>query len=166
MKHTKVGVGVVVLLLSAVLGATVLREPIATAASPFQSVIIGNTAAQPVPVQQQGAADVNVTNSTLAIQPQAPISGGGGSAIFRGGQGGGIGGTATASALAINLTDGVIRVALTKDGSNVVVLEGPASVAGNGNYQLPLSRPISFDRVECLGEGNQRCGVSWVGNDS
>jgi hypothetical protein len=41
MSLKKVGLGVAVLMLSAVLGATVLREPIASAASPFQNVIIG-----------------------------------------------------------------------------------------------------------------------------
>ena len=50
MSHKKVGLGVAVLVLSAVLGATVLREPIAFAATPFQNVIITNTASQPVPV--------------------------------------------------------------------------------------------------------------------
>ena len=38
------------LLGSAVLGATVLREPIARAASPIQGVFVSNTASQPVPV--------------------------------------------------------------------------------------------------------------------
>jgi len=56
------------LLLSAVLGATVLREPIASAASPFQNVIIGNTASQPVPVQQQGTAHVTVDNTAVETQ--------------------------------------------------------------------------------------------------
>ena len=36
---------------SAVLGATVLREPIAWAASPFQSVIVANDPSAPVPVK-------------------------------------------------------------------------------------------------------------------
>lgn len=55
---------------SAVLGATVLREPFAWAATPFQSVIVANTADNPVlvtqtgtvPVAQMGTANVNVTN--------------------------------------------------------------------------------------------------------
>jgi hypothetical protein len=38
------------LLGSMVLGATVLREPIARAAGPIQSVFVSNTASQPVPV--------------------------------------------------------------------------------------------------------------------
>jgi hypothetical protein len=67
MRHKKVGLGLalLVLLLSAVLGATVLREPIAYAASatPFQNVIVMNTDAQPVPVEQQGTANVDVTNA-------------------------------------------------------------------------------------------------------
>jgi hypothetical protein len=52
MRHKKVGIAIalLVLLLSVVLGATVLREPIAYAASPIQNVFIANTASQPVPV--------------------------------------------------------------------------------------------------------------------
>src|SRR5262245_35560085 len=54
MRHKKLGLGlallVLVLVLSAVLGATVLREPIAYAATPFQNVLVTNTAANPVPV--------------------------------------------------------------------------------------------------------------------
>lgn len=65
LRHKKVGLGlaVLVLLLSAVLGATVLREPIAYAASPFQSVLVANTEDNPVPVAQKGTANVNVTNA-------------------------------------------------------------------------------------------------------
>src|SRR4051812_19538815 len=52
------------------LGGTVLREPIANAASPFTSVIVANTSTNPVPVQQQGTADVNVTNSSVPVTVQ------------------------------------------------------------------------------------------------
>jgi hypothetical protein len=49
------------LLGSMVLGATVLRESLAKAASPFSSVIIGNGASDPVPVRDQNVdADGNV----------------------------------------------------------------------------------------------------------
>src|SRR5262245_5231652 len=41
------------LLGSMVLGATVLREPLAKAASPFTNVIIGNGASNPLPVREQ-----------------------------------------------------------------------------------------------------------------
>ena len=50
MNFKKAGVAVALLLLSVVLGATVLREPIAYAASPIRDVFISNTASQPVPV--------------------------------------------------------------------------------------------------------------------
>jgi hypothetical protein len=65
LRHKKLGVGLalLVLLLGAVLGATVLREPMATAATPFQNVIVANTADNPVPVTQTGTANVNVTNT-------------------------------------------------------------------------------------------------------
>lgn len=49
-KKVVIGVAVLMLTLSAVLGATVLREPIAFAAQPVTGVIVGNTASQPVPV--------------------------------------------------------------------------------------------------------------------
>src|SRR4051795_1595999 len=81
---------------SLVVGGTVLHEPIAKAASPFTNVIVGNTAANPVPVavqdldgnnnvrvheqgtaavheqgtaavHEQGTASVNVTNSSIPV---------------------------------------------------------------------------------------------------
>jgi hypothetical protein len=69
----------VLLVGSAALGATVLREPLAEAASPFTNVIVSNPATNPVPVaeqnvdgsgnvkvHEQGTANVNVTNGSLA----------------------------------------------------------------------------------------------------
>ena len=50
MRWKMVGLALLVLVVSAILGATVLREPIAYAASPFTNVIVSNTAANPVPV--------------------------------------------------------------------------------------------------------------------
>jgi hypothetical protein len=63
MRHKKMGLGLalLVLLLSAVLGATVLREPIAYAASPFQNVIVENTDANPVPVRATEPVSVQAT---------------------------------------------------------------------------------------------------------
>ena len=60
LRHKKFGIGLAVLVvgLSAVLGATVLREPIAIAATPFQNVIVANTANQPVPVAVASNANV------------------------------------------------------------------------------------------------------------
>ena len=71
MRH-KVLLALLLIVLSALLGATVLRDQIAVAASPFTNVIVGNTADNPVPVKQQGTADVNVTNDALSVQPAVP----------------------------------------------------------------------------------------------
>jgi hypothetical protein len=91
-----IAVAFLLVLGSAVLGATVLREPIAQAASPFSNVIIANTESSPVPVKEQnvdtngnvrvheqgtaavheqgtagvheqGIASVNVTNSSIPV---------------------------------------------------------------------------------------------------
>ena len=88
--------GVLLILFGVVLGATVLHEPIATAASPFTNVIIGNSTDNAVPVNEQnkdgsgnirvheqgiaavheqgtaavheqGTASVNVTNSSIPV---------------------------------------------------------------------------------------------------
>jgi hypothetical protein len=66
---------------SVVLGATVLREPIAKAASPFTNVFVANTASNPVPVRdvntdssgnikvhEQGTANVNVVDNREPFQ--------------------------------------------------------------------------------------------------
>jgi len=62
---------VLLLGVSAILGATVLREPIAAAATPFQNVLVVNSDAQPVPVKPVGTASVNVTNQ-LSVQTALP----------------------------------------------------------------------------------------------
>src|ERR1044072_9249136 len=88
--------GVLLVVCGAALGATVLHEPIASAASPFTNVIIGNDSTNPVPVaeqkrnangnvrvqeqgtaavheqgtaavHEQGTANVNVTNGSIPV---------------------------------------------------------------------------------------------------
>lgn len=56
---------VLLVLLSVVLGATVLREPLASAKTLAQSVVVSNMPDQPVPVHEQGTANVNVANTSL-----------------------------------------------------------------------------------------------------
>ncbi len=56
-----------------VLGSTLFREQVAGAASPFTNVIVGNTSTNPVPVQQQGTASVNVSN-TPSVQVNGTVS--------------------------------------------------------------------------------------------
>ena len=79
--------GLLLIVCGAALGATVLHEPIAAAATPFTNVIIGNTSDNPVPVavqtadggtvrvheqgtaavHEQGTASVNVTNDSIPV---------------------------------------------------------------------------------------------------
>jgi len=63
-------VALVLVCASSILGATVLREPIAYAAAKLTPVVVANDAANPVPVDQQGTSDVRVTNSSLPVQQQ------------------------------------------------------------------------------------------------
>jgi hypothetical protein len=70
----KVGLFVLTIAVALGLGSTVLRNPLAEAASPFTNVIVGNNSANPVPVavqnvdangnlkvHEQGTADTRVT---------------------------------------------------------------------------------------------------------
>src|SRR5262245_13613671 len=52
-----------------VLGATVLREPIGYAASPFQNVIVGNDATNPVPVREQ-----NLDGGSIKVHEQGTVN--------------------------------------------------------------------------------------------
>src|SRR5262245_23974935 len=105
---------VVLLLVGAtILGGTVLREPIGYAASPFQNVIIGNADNDPVPVNQQGTANVDVTNTPL------PVSDGGGSLTVDGSVG--IAGTAN-----VNVANASVPV--RQSGSWNVGIEGVPTV--------------------------------------
>ena len=51
-----------------VLGSTVFREQLASAATPFEHVIIANTNTNPVPVQQVGTSTTSVTG-TVGLDP-------------------------------------------------------------------------------------------------
>jgi hypothetical protein len=69
--------GLLLMLVSLVLGATVFREQVARAAPPIMDVFVTNDETNPVPVQQHGTADVNVTNATLAVKEagEQPVQG-------------------------------------------------------------------------------------------
>jgi hypothetical protein len=66
------------LLVSAVLGATVLREPLAQAAAPIASVFVSNDASSPIPVREQNLdANGNVKvheQGALSVRPLVPAS--------------------------------------------------------------------------------------------
>src|SRR5262245_31077107 len=56
-----------------ILGATVLREPIGHAASPFTNVIVGSDPTKPVPVHEQGTVDVNLSRGTVPVHEQGTV---------------------------------------------------------------------------------------------
>lgn len=59
----KLSFAALLLVAATVLGATVLREPVADAATATLNVIVQNDSSHPVPVQQQGTASVSVNNT-------------------------------------------------------------------------------------------------------
>lgn len=169
------------LLGSAILGATILREPIAGAARLAQSVVISNTPDQAVPVREQnkdgsgnikvheqGTANVNVTNSGLSVVPLPlpPVTDGGGFQTI---------GSATppitysfqqpvvATALAIHMTGPVTSVGLEYQGHAVAAFRGPQDDIGSPSVDLALTRPVAMDSFACWGSPGGYCTVSWVG---
>ncbi len=87
--------GVLLVVCGAALGATALHEPIASAATPFMNVIVGNDATNPVPVteqnrdgnnnirvheqgtaavHEQGTANVNVTNGSIPVSGTVSVA--------------------------------------------------------------------------------------------
>jgi hypothetical protein len=162
---------------STVLGATVLQEQLAWAAPPLPSVFVANDAASPVPareqnvdadgnikVHEQGTADVNVTNTSLPMAPLRPVTGGGGGitpaltcpmskAVF----------PVTATALQLAWSSTISAVRVWRGDSVIAEFWGPARTGDPTPLMLPLTRPVTFDRVDCFGSGE--LGVFWVGNE-
>jgi hypothetical protein len=108
-----------------ILGATVFRSDIAqaTGLKQSQSVIVDNAPAQAVPVREQnldggnikvheqGTADVHVTNSSLSVTAEPPITGGGSAwtgLVQIDSPPVDLLGTETASALSIRLSDEIV----------------------------------------------------------
>ena len=148
-------------------------------ASNISSVFVTNTAADPVPVQatgtvpvhEQGTANVNVTNTSVAVSPPAPITGGIGSSgneliHTSGGTGTDINpGVSTATALVVHLTAGIAFVEFSYQGNETALFTGPAN-EGSADVQLALTRPIRFDTIRCMNSelATDFCAVSWIGN--
>jgi hypothetical protein len=170
------------LLGSAVLGATVLREPLARAATPIASVFVTNDVSSPVPVHElnrdgdgnikvheQGTAKVAVSNPVMTV-PLPPVTGGGSSIGLCGG---GIcdrsfSSPQTATALSIHLDPGAGAIVFKHEGSVVATFAGPW-FGGNSSIVLALARPIAFDYVTCIVDPSaslKACTASWVGAES
>ena len=179
----KVLVVLLVIGISAVLGATILREPIARAAAPITSVFVSNDAAHPVPVvetradangnvtvHEQGTANVNVTNTSLPIAQAAPVIDGGSTVeAFVGDGRQPVTPDATASALMVRFTNAGSDTQMVFRYKGNTVLIVPAAL-GSGDVtvvtNVPLTRPVKFDDVECVNNGpfdKRLCAAYWAG---
>ena len=176
----KLAAALVLVCASSILGATVLREPIAYAAAKLTPVVVTNDAANPVPVDQQGTADVNVTNASVPVQqqgtadvrvtngsltvaPQPAITDGGyGIGTAAGGSVGVVDNTATA--ISLTMSDGVEFARIQWRGEDVAFFYGPAN-GGERSVVLALSQPIRIDELVCGGSSGN-CRLGWVGGSS
>jgi hypothetical protein len=171
---------VLLVLVSIVLGATILRVPMANAAGSVASIFIANDKQHPLPVEEQnldadgnirvheqGIADVNVTNTGLAVAPAEPITGGGGGLLVGpcplvAETAGRVTATVTALQISWGHTSGVKDLILRHGSSVVAAFVGPAISGDPSAVTLPLSRPIAFNTIECTGNGVVE--VHWVGS--
>ena len=129
------------------------RADIAQATGLAQSVTIDNTAANPVPVREQGV---------VRIRPAAPVTGGGRAVSTPAGTTVPLNPPATATALAIHMDPDTSWTELRSEDSTAALFYGPA-FGGDANVVLSLTRPVTFDEVTCS-HGGVRCAVSWVGS--
>jgi hypothetical protein len=150
--------GVLLVLCSLVLGATVFREQVAQAAQAILPVKVVNDSSEPVPVSQQGTANVNVTNSSLSVALPAPVTGGGQRLTVDAGQTANVD-VITASALVIQFRNGATEIILRHSPGFA-----SARFPGPGPLVLALTRPIAFDAVQCGGPDGSYCGIGWAGN--
>jgi hypothetical protein len=175
------GIGALLLVcVGVVLGATVFRSNIAqaTGLKQSQSVIVDNTAANPVPVREQnldgsgnvkvheqGTANVNVTNGSLSIG-LLPVTSGGGASLVTVGAPASIP-ISTASALSVAFGGGAAAVSLRYQGVEVGVVNGAVALGTGGPETVPvaLTRPITFDQIVCFGIVGGTCTVDWFGNE-
>lgn len=143
-----------------VLGGTVFRAQVADAAAILQVRVV-NTPADPVPVDQLGTADVNVTNGSLDVSVPAPaaVTGGGQRLQVIGGQTSQVGSPITASALVVQFRNDAGEITFLLDDGIVARFPAP------GPLVLALSQPIRFDAVRCSGSPvTASCDVGWAGS--
>jgi hypothetical protein len=144
-------------------------------AAQISSVFVTNDAAHAVPVHsnntdangnlkvhEQGTANVQ---GTVNVN-QVPVTSGGDFAIIDcSGEGTQEIHQGVATALVIHMESGVDDMQIRKSGSLILDLEGPGDGA-LANVNLPLTRPIQFDSIECISSSSaNRLIVSWIGNN-
>jgi hypothetical protein len=152
------------LLGSTILGATLLREPLANAARLAQSVVISNTPDQAVPVREQnldgdknikvheqGTANVRVVDGDGAILTVAPLDarqtffvpeiappGGSDATVFPNGP-------VDASLISLTSMRGTGYVLLGVESGTLLSFD-----TDGGNVVLPLTQPLTFDRIQLV----------------
>lgn len=170
----RAGLAVLIILAGMVLGA---REQVAQAALAALKVQVVNSPTSPVPVHEQGTANVNVTNPAtspvpvapqgtpnvnvtggLAAGPPAPVTSGGQRLQVDSGQTTPLGSTITASAIVVQFRNGVSEILFRRNGEIVARFPAP------GPIMLALTQPISFDALQCGGPAGGSCDVGWAGS--
>ena len=153
--------GLGLLIGGAAVGAVAFPEQVAHAAQAIMQVRVMNTAAEAVPVRQQGTANVNVTNGSLSVSELAPVTGGGGGALVTEGTPETLSTPVTATAVIIGFRNDAFALRLHYQGE--VVASFPNAMVTD-NLTLALTRPVRFDRLVCVGPAtNSECLVGWVG---
>ena len=153
-----IAAAMLVLLGGMLLGGTVFREQVAYAAQAVLQVKVVNTPDTPVPVQQQGTTDVNVTNGSLSVTPRAPATRGGQRVQVPVGPSVLLGSPVTASALVVQFRNSASEIIFFHEDQIAARFPGP------GPLVLPLNRPIKFDELDCSGPDGASCDLGWAGN--
>jgi hypothetical protein len=174
----RAGLAVLIILAGMVLGATMFREQVAQAAMAIMKVQVVNPSTAPVPVHEQGTANVNVTNpnsspvpvapqgtqnvnvtnGSLAVGPPAPVTSGGQRLQVDSGQTTPIGSAITASALVIQFRNGATELIFRRNGEIAARFPAPGPIV------LGLTQPIRFDELQCGGPAGGFCDVGWAGS--
>jgi hypothetical protein len=123
------------------------------------NVNLTNPATSPVPVAPQGTQNVNVTNGSLAVGPPAAVTSGGQRLEVDSGVTTPIAPAIVASALVIQFRNGASDVVFRRNGEIAARFPGPDPIA------LALSQPIRFDAIQCSGgPAGAFCIVGWAGS--
>lgn len=142
------------------LGGTVFRDQVAHAAQAVLQVKVVNTPDAPVPVRQQGTADVNVTNGSLTVAARTPVTRGGQRVQVPVGPAVVLGADVTASALVVQFRNSASEIIFFHEDNIVARFPAP------GPLVLALDRPIRFDELDCSGPEGASCDLGWAGNAS
>jgi hypothetical protein len=166
----KVGLFILTIAVALGLGSTVLRNPLAEAASPFTNVIVGNTTSNPVPVTEQNVdtnGDLKVheqgtANTAVTAYPQA-------SAVHEGG-----GNLDTNNSFEIDdhfgpINASTIVLSTVRDGCEVFfALGGPGGVSrfellipAAHTVTIPLPETLAINLVSASTTGSA-CEAVWT----